>query len=67
MSMKTVRINVTIPGYIRDYLDELAEELGSSRSEILGEGILYVSQHEADFKSQFDLTGDEEEEEEEEE
>lgn len=62
MSMKAVRMGITLPKFIADYMDQLAEELDCSRSDVIGESILYVSQYEDGFKAQFELTEDDEEE-----
>jgi len=64
MSRAKARAGIAIPQFIMDYIDNLAEELDCFRSQVISDCVLYVSQHEDDFLSQFDLVEEEEEEEE---
>jgi len=70
MSMRRVRVNITIPGVLNDWLAELMEEIGLNKSELLENMAFYVSMPEnlEDFKAQFNPggTGEDEEEEDEE-
>jgi len=72
--MKRIRVNITLPGVLNDWLAEMMEEIGLNKSELLESMAFYVSmpEHLEDFKDSFNIEGagedeDEEDEEDEEE
>jgi len=59
-------MQITLPGYVNDFLHEIMAEMGFNKSDLLESMVLYVSmpEHLGDFKSQFEIgDGGEEEDE----
>lgn len=67
MSKTSMRLNIVLPRYVLDYVDEIAKELDCSRSEAIADIIEYMVQYHDEFLEQYDLVRDEEEDEDEEE
>lgn len=57
--MERVRMSITLPGVVNDFLHEMMEEYGFNKSDLLETIVFYVSMPDnlEDFKSQY-LLGD---------
>lgn len=69
MSMKRIRLSVTLPGYINEFLHGLMEEMGFNKSDLIEQLVFFVSMPEnlEEFKAQYEIEFEDDEDEEEDE